>query len=741
MPYYATSLDHLLAEVERIDLLLRVQVWQAQQLQGEPSAFQGCSISDEEIAVLFDQPLGVPAWATVPTPLAMVEVQDALADMRQTIDEQAAASLAQGIPLRLAHLAHAFALDRFAVDVILLGLALEIDLRYARFYAYLQNDATVKRPSVDLILTLLCPSLIEKIAARQHFQAEAPLLQQQLVRLVDGPNQERGPLLGQILQVDERIVHYLLDGDSLDARLLPFAELIQPQIQLDALLLPPALRQPLAQLAQAGAAPDRLLLYLQGGYGVGKQSVANALCQAFGLKLLVIDSAKLLANKSMPFATLVRLVSREAILQQAALYWCDFDTLLADDKRDEQTVLLRLLAAHGGLSFLAGANSWEPADALRDHTFLRLEFPLPDAAVRTQLWRRALTAVKTVGTEAEWAALAGKFRFSGGQIHDAAHTAHNLACRRDPTSGQVTLGDLYAACRLQSNHKLATLAQKITPHYTWDDMVLPADRLEQLRELCDQVKYRTLVLDAWGFHRKLALGKGLNALFAGPPGTGKTMAAEIIAHELGLDLYKIDLASMVSKYIGETEKNLARLFAEAESGNAILFFDEADALFGKRSEVKDAHDRYANIEISYLLQRMEAYEGVVILATNLRKNMDDAFVRRLHFTIDFPLPAVEERRRIWQTIWPDATPCSPDLDLDFLAQRFEIAGGNIRNIALAATFLAAANGGVVAMPHLIHALRREHQKMGRVLTSAEFGAYAQQGPQKMVNGQQSTVNG
>jgi SpoVK/Ycf46/Vps4 family AAA+-type ATPase len=290
--------------------------------------------------------------------------------------------------------------------------------------------------------------------------------------------------------------------------------------------------------------------------------------------------------------------------------------------------------------------------------------------------------------------------------------------------------DLYAACRLQSNRKLATLAQKITPHYVWDDIVLPLDRMEQLREICNYVKYRALVYEEWGFDRKLSLGKGLNALFAGPSGTGKTMAAEIIANELGIDLYKIDLSGVVSKYIGETEKNLARIFSEAETSNAILFFDEADALFGKRSEVRDAHDRYANIEIGYLLQKMEEYEGVVILATNLRKNMDDAFVRRMHFTVEFPFPDEKDRRRIWEKIWPEDTPCSPDLDLDFMARRVEVAGGNIRNIALAAAFLAADDGATgdssvgVDMCHLVRATRREYQKMGKVVMEDEFGVYA-----------------
>jgi SpoVK/Ycf46/Vps4 family AAA+-type ATPase len=215
----------------------------------------------------------------------------------------------------------------------------------------------------------------------------------------------------------------------------------------------------------------------------------------------------------------------------------------------------------------------------------------------------------------------------------------------------------------------------------------------------------------------------LNVLFAGPSGTGKTMAAEIMANELGLDLYKIDLSTVVSKYIGETEKNLARIFEEAETSNAILFFDEADALFGKRSEVRDSHDRYANIEISYLLQRMEEYDGMAILATNLHKNMDDAFVRRMHFTVEFPFPDARHRRLIWEKVWPTDTPRSAELDLDFMARQFELTGGNIRNIAVAAAFLAASDGQVVTMSQLVGATHREYQKMGKVMADGAFGDY------------------
>jgi SpoVK/Ycf46/Vps4 family AAA+-type ATPase len=356
-----------------------------------------------------------------------------------------------------------------------------------------------------------------------------------------------------------------------------------------------------------------------------------------------------------------------------------------------------------------------------------VEVPRPEFAERVRLWTAALNGDGSRDPSLDAEALANKFRFTGGEIAEAAATARNLARSRGPTDGALTMADLYAACRMHSNPRLAALARKVTPRYAWDDIVLPPDRVQQLREITNYVKYRARVYGDWGFDRKLAMGKGLNALFAGPSGTGKTMAAEIIAGELALDLFKVDLSTVVSKYIGETEKNLSRIFTEAETSNSILFFDEADSMFGRRSEVRDSHDRYANLEISYLLQRMEEYEGVVILATNFRKNMDDAFVRRLHFAVDFPFPGERERLRIWQRVWPERTPRAPDLDLEQVARRVEVAGGSIRNIALAAAFLAADEEGVVGMGHLLRATRREYQKMGKVLSDGDLGELARVG--------------
>ena len=717
---FASSIEHILVELERIDLLIQAQVARARQSHSQEE-LQGLYISEQEVDALLAQPMGVPRWAA-PSGCAINDVQSALEKIRKESDVRITASLRHGEALRLVELAERFQLTRFDVDTVLICLAAELDLRYERLYAYLQDDVTKKRPTVDLVLNLLCPSFAAKLEARSRLDAEAPLCKQQILSLLEDPGNPKTPLLSRSLKLDERVVSYLLGRNEIDRRLLQYGTLIQPKRTLEDLILPAELHQRLRmQVESCQHGHSALNLYLQGPYGVGKRSLAEALCQSLGLKLLVIDGGYLLATAGADFAAAVRLIMREADLQNAGLYWNGFDNLLADEQYAFRKVLLHELQGRIGTVFLAGETTWEPADTpgLR---FVRIELPRPPYGERLRFWETALDGVSS--NDADPGELANKFQFTGGQIRDAAVTARNLAWQRNPEAAFATMADLLEACRLQSNRKLASLATNIKPHYSFEDIVLPADRLRQLQEICKAVEFRSLVYDEWGFDCKLSLGKGISLLFAGPSGTGKTMAAEILARELGLDLYKIDLSTIVSKYIGETEKNLSRIFSEAATSNAILFFDEADALFGKRSEVRDAHDRYANIEINYLLQRMEEYEGVVILATNLRKNMDEAFVRRIHATVEFPFPNAEDRLRIWQGVWPAQTP-REDLDLNFMACRFEMTGGNIRNIALAAAFLGAEDGGCVQMKHLIRATWQEYQKMGKVIMEGEFGKYAE----------------
>jgi SpoVK/Ycf46/Vps4 family AAA+-type ATPase len=314
--------------------------------------------------------------------------------------------------------------------------------------------------------------------------------------------------------------------------------------------------------------------------------------------------------------------------------------------------------------------------------------------------------------------VAAKFRLSIEQIRAAAEVSRLSAQARNGARPEVA--DLNFGARHASSSRLGELAVALEPAYSWGDLVLPQRQLELLRSISAYLRHRDRVLSEWGYEATVSRTQGLKVLFAGESGTGKTMAAQVLGAALGLELFRVDLATIVSKYIGETEKNLERVFTAADGSNAILFFDEADALFGRRSEVSDSHDRYANIEVAYLLQRMEAYPGAVILATNFRRNIDDAFVRRLDFVIDFPFPAAEDRARIWRLVLPPAAPVSDDVDIEFLAAQFKLSGGAIRNCSLAAAFSAADDGTQIEMRHLVRAVAQEYSKQGRLTLEADF---------------------
>jgi SpoVK/Ycf46/Vps4 family AAA+-type ATPase len=717
--YFANSIAHVTAELQRLDLLIEAQVRRSRQLHKTDEQFQGLFISEKEVDELLRSPLGAPRFLAAGDQAEIsgeiAETQAAFEHMGQEIALLAAESLRRGISLRLLRAARLFHLESFDAGCLLVCLAPEIDPRYERLYAYIQDDVTRRRPGVEFVFNLFYSTLDQKLELHRRFARQAPLLYWKLVHFIEDPSQPYPSLPGRFLRLDERLANYLLGSDEIDQKLIPWAGHAPVCHAMPEPILPAEFKIRLAALfrgiRQSG------ILYFQGPPGIGKLEAARALCRDAGQGLLVIDVEALASADAATFDDVIRRAAREALLLGAALYCKGFGALLPDDKRPAREKLLTELRSLDGLSFLAGEGAWEPS-AHAGVPFIRIEFPRPAFAERLQIWASALPAAAEIHLDLE--PIAAKFRLTGSQIRDAASTAGSLALWRDPEGARITADDLYGSCRLHSNQKLATLARKIKPRYGWDDIILPPDRSRHLREICNSVKHRVIVYEKWGFDNKLSLGKGLNILFAGPPGTGKTMAAEIMAGELGLDLYKIDLSSLVSKYIGETEKNLARIFSEAETSNAILFFDEADALFGKRSEVRDSHDRYANIEVGYLLQRMEEYEGVVILASNFRKNMDEAFVRRIHFTVEFPFPNEVDRRRIWESIWPKSAPLDAGVDLDLLAGRFELTGGSIKNIALAAAFLAAENGGVVNMPHLLHATRREYQKMGKVVGHAEF---------------------
>ncbi len=650
--------------------------------------FRGLYTSDEEADRLLRPSI---AGSEEPERKAFAAARDAIA------------SFAANDTGRFGRLARMAGLDSFESGCALLCLASETDLGIERVIGYVQDDVTKRRPRVDLALRLLKDEGEDSYGA---FDAASRLRRLRLITLHDEPGQPHTPLRARYVGLDPRVVAYLDGHDGIEESLQLHAELLNLTAS-DADVSVAAL----AALPATSLAPP--VIALQGPDSEAVRAVAGHLAQGSGLRLLAVGFAA--ASLDLGFELALTLALREGALQHAAVLLEGVDALTSDEGDrlrqrlgDEPIAELVLLGSKAVFNWPG------------------VTIPVPELGFERQraLWKEGLGEDAGV-TSTEVEALTGKFRLGTARIRGAVKAARGQATWRDPLSPSIGIADLYAAARTQSTPILNDLARKITPHYEWSDIVLPADAQDQLREMCAHVDHRHVVYEEWGLGKRLAMGKGLMALFAGQSGTGKTMAADVIAGTLGLDLYKIDLSGVVSKYIGETEKNLGTIFEEASTSNAILFFDEADALFGKRSEVKDAHDRYANIETAYLLQKMEEYSGVVVLATNLKMNLDEAFLRRLHFVIDFPMPDEDDRRKIWTTTMPATMPVDPDVDVVFLARQFKIAGGNIRNIVLAGAFMAASEGSAVAMRHLIRGVRREYQKLGRMVTDTEFGPYVE----------------
>ncbi|MEM7716036.1 MAG: ATP-binding protein [Cyanobacteria bacterium P01_A01_bin.68] len=619
----------------------------------------------------------------------------------------------------LAWLQKTFNLSTFDLYILTITLAPELDKQYERVYIYLQDDINHKRPTVDLVFNLLCSTIPEKLSRRKHFSTNSPLIHNRLLYL-----SSEATLLSQHLIIDSQVIRLLLNQHDLDSRLVSCCQLLEQNQSaefIDNLYLQEDLQNKLQTIIKEDWQKQPLLLYFQGIDSSDKRCSAQMLSQTLEVDLLVADLEKILEDKPN-FESKLQILFREAWFFNRLLYIDNFDILNLQENQVYLSTFLKQLENNRSISILSGIQNWIPTTNAKG--VIIIPFTIPESEQRRKCWINQLQAAKITIEDKELDILSNRFRLTPDQISDAVITAYNNSrWQSNTTVFNQIFNHLCSAARSQSGHELTTLARKVEPKYSWEDIILHPNQLKQLRDICKEAEYQNLVHQQWGFADKLSLGKGLNVLFSGTPGTGKTMAAEVIAAHLQLDLYKIDLSQIVSKYIGDTEKNLNRIFTAATSSNAILLFDEADALFGKRSEVQDARDRYANIEVGYLLQKMEEYEGIAILTTNTRSNMDEAFERRLRFIIEFQLPDAKNRQLIWQRTFPENAPCSPDLDLEFLAKSFDITGANIRNIALSAAFLAADDGGVIKMVHLVRAMRREYQKMGQILRDKDLGDY------------------
>ncbi|HQF16590.1 MAG TPA: AAA family ATPase [Methanotrichaceae archaeon] len=597
------------------------------------------------------------------------------------------------VPSSLETIIHSFGLTTFETDILLLCAGFELDFSFGELCSQAQGDVGRPYPTFSLALAAL---------PNPHWTAivsGAPLRRWRMLEVGPGSALSTSPL-----RIDERILHYLAGVSCPDGRL---RGLIEP-LAIKHEGLPEYLRGIALRIQELWSRKEGLdrwpLIQLCGRDDADKLDIAQSTCSALGVGLCSMEAHDI-PDQPQEREALASLWEREAILSSSAL----FIDLEDGDASQSGRNLISFSEALGGMVIIA---SREPI-CFRRRLSVRLDVPEPDAREREDIWRSSLGACFQV-LDGDLEEVASQFGLGLHGIRSASFDAR-IQRSKDP---QDMRRRLWEACRSQARPRMEGLAQLIEPTATWDDLVLPIPQLQLLREIAIHARRRAKVYDSWGFKGKGLTGLGISALFTGSSGTGKTMAAEVLANELNLDLFRVDLSRVVSKYIGETEKNLGKIFDAAEGGGAILLFDEADSLFGKRSEVRDSHDRYANVEISYLLQRMEVYRGLAILTTNMKNSLDFAFLRRIRFIVQFPFPDANHRAEIWRRIFPLQTP-TEGLDVAKLS-RLDVSGGSIRNIALYGTFLAADEGRPVGMKHLVRAARVEYAKMERPLNESEM---------------------
>ena len=676
------STAHLLARVDLVRARVEAAVAARRKVDPKPDdPYRGVYTDDRVIDHLLSD---AGRMSRRPPPDPGVEAASS------ALGEKVLALRRAGTRLRLDDLAEDFHLHQFDVDLLLVGLAPDLDPSFEKLYGYLNDDVTRRRASVGLALEV-CGASVSDGWARSRLGNSSPLIAGGLASVEDSDR----PLLGRSLRIPDRVVDHLLGRDEPDPMLAPL------------LIAAWGLAGPSKPRHSQSARWRRDPVLRPGTARIGWPLVSGRRVDWSWPGRRRHRLGPPLWSRRVKPARCDR--GAEACLRRAALVVTHVE---AASERGPAEV--RRWAESPGLVALAGSHPWDPRWSRRPP--LLVDVPTLADNDRLHTWTIALEG------KADHLSLSravAAYRLTPEQVDRAAEGA----VQRATAAVLLEAEDLQAGARGQNSAGLQKLAHRITARASWDDLVLPRNIAGQLRSIAGRVRQRGQVFDEWQLGSTSSRAPGVTALFAGDSGTGKTMSAEVVARSLGLDLYIIDLSTVVDKYIGETEKNLDRIFGEAERVNGVLLFDEADAIFGKRSEVKDARDRYANVEVAYLLQRMEQFGGLAILTTNLRANVDEAFLRRIDLLIEFPVPDAPSRGRLWAKQLTPQLPVAGDIDIEFLASAFEMSGGNIRNVVLAAAFEAAEEEVAVSMAHLIRATAGEYRKLGRLCVQTEFGPY------------------
>lgn len=629
-------------------------------------------------------------------------------------------TMRHGVVISMEYLLRAFGLSDFEAYMFILTWACEVDHDLGLLFSFLNEKNSLYTPSIRVCIRTYASDWREEMALQQscidrwRFLSWLFVGMYERCRSLEQGNAEGALEMG--LKLDHRMVAYLQDYNSYDPLLEDF---IQYDYSDDTeIWIHQEVANGLKRLHEEEEEPT--LYYLQGEYGCGKKHQIVSFCQSRRQDVLLVDSGKLF-NSSYKLELLIFRLMRESILRgSAAICFVDMEAEVGDDyvSKEAMEQILWNMRAWNQSFYITSTHPWNGKIRNLGRPVCKILIPQTTTDERIILWKNFLDGV-AVPDDLNLEFLADKYILSAGAIR---HSVEDYQAQMRMELSEPKMKWLLEACRHQLDHRLGNDAIYIPAKYEWDDLILPEPQKKMLRDACDQVMYHHLVYHKWGFEKKLAYGKGVSMIFYGPPGTGKTMGAQVIANELDMELYKVDMAGVMSKYVGESEKKLGNIFEQARRSQSILFFDEADVLFGKRTDQKDSNDKYANASTAYLLQKIEEYEGIIILATNLLQNFDNAFLRRFKFIIEFPFTDKDRRLEIWQNVFPENTP-KEELDLEYLAEEFHFSGSQIKNVAVAAAFLAAGEHVPVNMRHILTAVKREMSKIGKTLIASDFGPY------------------
>lgn len=651
-----------------------------------------------------------------------IQYEQQAAQLLTEMENRLLETVPTSVLIPLEHVVETFKLNSFERFCLKVALAVELDPSFEKSIRYFNESLNSPYPTLGLLLKIFCKDLHQYLEERRKISYHSKLSKYFFIESLK--NRGGQPLIGIPLELDANVAEYILNFDDYKT-LSPFMKAIYPNTENDHHHFA-ATEEQLHGFLEKNYDLDlnkNMLFFVHGSKGIGKHAFVYHFCNRYDQTAILVDCQKLMpsVNPEMQMAQ----ICREALLNRGTLILDHFEVF--SETMEEPSVsrfvagLIQEIQSFATVSFALSTTPWHPQSEYSDISIVEVPLKIPTIMERQNYWQLAAKSYP-LHEDVNLEEVANTFKLTPKQIEKALRDAHNHMLWQ----GKETIDQklIHQANYFQLAHTLSNNAQRLISPYGWQDLILPTDQSQQLMEACNQLKYKHIVFSKWGFDKKITYGTGLGMLFTGPPGTGKTLAAQVIANTLNLEIYRVDLSQVMSKYIGETEKNLKAIFDEAALSSAVLLFDEGDALFSKRTDVGDARDKYANVETSYLLQKIEAYEGISIVTTNLLGNIDEAFIRRFAFVVHFPFPTAEYRRKIWRNVFPTEVPLSKTIDFEYLGNRFELSGGNIKNIALNAAFLAASHDRDVSMRDILRSVANEISKTGKSVLPSDFGEYA-----------------